>query len=815
MRWAALAALFIAPAFISVHAGAGAPPTPCGPSWSTVTSPNPTTGTNRLLAVSSQSAAASWAAGYSVDGSGNELPLVARWDGSAWTGANIAAGDAGNSRLTGVVAIATDDVVAVGYTVKGDGSVVPLIERWNGTSWTASNPDAGTGDHHLLGVTATSSSDVTAVGYTTDGGAETPLILRWNGAGWNASNPDAGTGDHRLEGVAAISASDIVAVGRTSTATGTVPLVLRWNGSAWASDNPDAGSGDHELRAVAAVSSSDVTAVGFSTTVTGSAPLVMHWNGSSWTADNPASSGELNGVAALAADDVWAVGRTPGSPDTTLALHWGGSSWSPSPTPNGSGASNLAGVAASAPLDLWAVGGDATSTLVEHYLPCAPSVGTDPATGVTQTGATLHASVIPNGVATDVHFEYGTTTAYGTPTAPSAIGSGTSIVPVSKAIGSLSPGTTYHARVVATSSAGTTNGEDVTFTTATGPTVSLAPTTTSVTEGDSGSKAVTLTASLSAPSSQTVTVQWATADGSASAGSDYTGASGTLTFTPGDVSETFTVSVLGDDLDEGDESFSVSLSAPVNASLGSASSTVTITDDDVKPAATTDPATGTTQTGATLAGTVNPNGKATSYHFEYGTTTGYGASTTTAAAGSGTSAVPVSAPVSGLSPGVTYHFRVVATSAAGTTNGQDRSFVTSSTPTVSLGPSATSVTEGDSGSKTVTLTASLSAPSTQTVTAQWATADGSATAGLDYTAASGTVTFAPGDVSETFSVSVLGDDLDEGDETFTVSLSAPTNAALGAASVDGDDHRRRHEAGRHDRPGDGRSRRRGRRWPGR
>ncbi|MGZ8695451.1 MAG: hypothetical protein ACXWYS_08445, partial [Gaiellaceae bacterium] len=383
---------------IAVSPAGGAGPTPCPPSWSGVASPNPTTGTNRLSAVSALSTTRAWAVGYSVDESANELPLVATWDGSAWTGANIAAAAAGKSRLTGVAAIASNDVVAVGFTVQDDGSVLPLIERWNGTAWAASNPDAGTGDHRLLAVTAPSSGDVTAVGYTTDGGAETPLVLRWNGTDWTAAHPDAGPGDHKLAGIAAISGSDVIAVGRTVTALGKQPLVLRWNGAAWSAANPDAGSGDHELRAVDAVAAGDVTAAGVSTTVTGSAPLVLHWDGSSWTTANPLPNGELNGVAAVAADDVWAVGHKPGTPEATLALHWQGSSWSPAPTPNGTGASVLEGVAARGSLDLWAVGGDATSTLVEHYGPCAPSAATDGVTDATQTGATLHASVIPNGV---------------------------------------------------------------------------------------------------------------------------------------------------------------------------------------------------------------------------------------------------------------------------------------------------------------------------------------------------------------------------------------------------------------------------------
>ena len=80
--------------------------------------------------------------------------------------------------------------------------------------------------------------------------------------------------------------------------------------------------------------------------------------------------------------------------------------------------------------------------------------------------------MIPNGVATGVHFEYGPTTAYGSTTPPTRVGAGTSIVPVTTPVTGLSPGTTYHARVVATNSAGTTNGEDVTFTTDAVPSIS-------------------------------------------------------------------------------------------------------------------------------------------------------------------------------------------------------------------------------------------------------------------------------------------------------------------------------------------------------
>src|SRR4029079_1160246 len=78
-----------------------------------------------------------------------------------------------------------------------------------------------------------------------------------------------------------------------------------------------------------------------------------------------------------------------------------------------------------------------------------------------------------------------------------------------------------------------------------------------VTEGNSGSKSATFTVSLSGQGSWPVTVQYATANGTATAGSDYTGTSGSLTFAPGQTSLTVTVPVLGDTLDEADETFFV------------------------------------------------------------------------------------------------------------------------------------------------------------------------------------------------------------------------------------------------------------------
>jgi subtilisin family serine protease len=115
------------------------------------------------------------------------------------------------------------------------------------------------------------------------------------------------------------------------------------------------------------------------------------------------------------------------------------------------------------------------------------------------------------------------------------------------------------------------------------------------------------------------------------------------------------------------------------------------------PAATTLPATGLAQTGATLKGTVNPNGAlVTNCHFEYGISMSYGSSAPCSPSpGSGTSAVPVSASIGGLTANTRYHFRLAATNAKGTNNGADLTLTTTANkPTVVTGgPSSVAQTE--------------------------------------------------------------------------------------------------------------------------
>ena len=91
------------------------------------------------------------------------------------------------------------------------------------------------------------------------------------------------------------------------------------------------------------------------------------------------------------------------------------------------------------------------------------------------------------------------------------------------------------------------------------PSLSIAPITVSVAEGDTGSTGQIFTVVMSPASSQQVTVNYATAGGTATANADYTTASGTLTFEAGDTSKTFAVQITGDSLDESGETFTVAL----------------------------------------------------------------------------------------------------------------------------------------------------------------------------------------------------------------------------------------------------------------
>ncbi len=324
----------------------------------------------------------------------------------------------------------------------------------------------------------------------------------------------------------------------------------------------------------------------------------------------------------------------------------------------------------------------------------------------------------------------------------------------------------------------------------------------SVDEGDSGSTTMTFTVTLSHAATETVTVDWTTQGGTATAGTDYTAGNGTLTFNAGDSSKTVSVSVVGDDVDEPDEeTFTVTLSSASGATISDGTATGTIRDDDAEP----------TVTLALTPVSISENG-------EVGTVTATLGNPSSEATTVTVSVAPVSPAVAGdymlsgseltIPAGETDSRGVVTIAAvnnhvyegdktvtvSGTaTNSQGITAPQSVTLTITddelppgLSVADASVDEGHSGSTTMTFTVRLNPMASGQVTVDWATSDGTATAGTDYTAGNGSLTFNAGDSSKTVSVSVTGDDVDEPDEeTFTVTLASASGATIGDAEATG------------------------------
>ena len=154
------------------------------------------------------------------------------------------------------------------------------------------------------------------------------------------------------------------------------------------------------------------------------------------------------------------------------------------------------------------------------------------------------------------------------------------------------------------------------------------------------------------------------------------------------------------------------------------------------PAAATGDAGTPSASAVTVSGTATPN-RASSYHFDYGTTTGYGSTTAATALAAGTSAVPASANLTGLAPATTYHYRLVVTNVDGTAVGADRTFTTPSAPLATTG-AATNIKQNS-----VTLTGKVDAEGAPaTFTFQYGTSGGygSQTTSAAVPAGSGAVT---------------------------------------------------------------------------
>ena len=301
-----------------------------------------------------------------------------------------------------------------------------------------------------------------------------------------------------------------------------------------------------------------------------------------------------------------------------------------------------------------------------------------------------------------------------------------------------------------------------------------------------GDEALTFTVTLSPAHTGTVTVDYATGGGSATAGTDYTTTTGTLTFAASETTKTVTVVVLADTDDEDDETLTLALSnaSPAEVEIGTAGTGTIIDDDGLPRLSVAGAAAPEGDEALTFTVTLSPAHDGT-VTVDYAT-----------AGGSATAGTDYTATSGTLTFAASETSKTVTVAVLDDVTDEDDETVTlalSNPANAGIGNGRAAGTILDDDEVHLTLVENVSAPessgnltfevtldaaSDRTIGVDYATADGTATAGDDYTATSGTLTFAPGVVSRTIAVPIRNDALGEHDETLTVTLSNPVNATL-------------------------------------
>lgn len=317
----------------------GAPPSPpaggCGPAWSSAS----TYAQGTLEGVAVGLGNEVWAVGASRNSPPDTLTM--RWDGGRWD--VVPSPNVGHfaNALRGVAKVGAE-VWAVGsYNTDDAGNSEPLALRWDGNAWRiADTHRVGAGRAHLSAVAALAPDDVWAVGgHVADvaTGKSEPLALHWDGRTWARVPIDApGLGSATLSAVTALSGRSIWAVGSYGEGQSSGPasrsktLALRWDGAAWHHvPSPNVDGMDNYLLAVEAVDEDDVWAVGGQNSGEHLDTLTLHWDGRDWRiVPSPKTSSHngatLSGLAAIASNDVWAVGHDNGF---ALIERWNGLEW--------------------------------------------------------------------------------------------------------------------------------------------------------------------------------------------------------------------------------------------------------------------------------------------------------------------------------------------------------------------------------------------------------------------------------------------------------------------------------------------------------
>ena len=304
---------------------------------------------------------------------------------------------------------------------------------------------------------------------------------------------------------------------------------------------------------------------------------------------------------------------------------------------------------------------------------------------------------------------------------------------------------------------------------------------------------------LSNPSFQTITVSFATADGTATAGNDYAATSGTVTFNSGDTTKLIAIEVKGDNTDEINETLLVNLSNPTNATIATAQGVGTILDDD-GPSMSIDSVSVTEGNTGFVNAVFTVTLSAPSVQDILVSCSTFGGTASSNGDFQRLLNLPLFFPAGTTSQTVTVRvfgdfiiendeqFTVTlqnpsnATIAAGQGTGTGTIINDDSNGKLQFSSATYSVNE-DAGN--IVITVNRVEGATSNVTVDFATSNGTAVAGSDYTATSGTLSFVQGETSKSFSIPITFDNIVEGDETINLTLSNlggtpfPSNATLG------------------------------------
>jgi DNA-binding beta-propeller fold protein YncE len=665
-----------------------------GSKWSLETGIHPIVASrNGLADVSCSSAASCMAVGHDAY---REANYAESWNGSKWTMVRENLGDAGGA----VSCIPLSTCVTLGSSAGASGTWIfyqPGDNTSGTTNFKAFVSPAGAKALDLRDVSCTTKSSCTAVGsYEDEGGEQRTLAEAYDGEAWSIQETPEPGGDssEALRGVSCASASFCAAVGEAKGE----PFIASWDGEEWSAS--EAATAEGGLKGVSCHTASFCMAVGERE---GGKTLAERWDGKGWstleteTAEEEAPGllqADLTAVSCTAAASCSAVGNyLTESEEPMLSAGWNGSAWifKGLNNPSGQKYGALAAVSCTAEDQCTAVGTVSpdesraeTSPVAERYKRQAgesspPEAITGPAIKVGTTGATLTGVANPEGSKTSYYFEYGKSDAYGTKvtTSPVSEGSDSSNVALYKQIEGLSPGTTYHYRLVAQGPAATTHGGDKTFVTV----KSTPPKAATGAATDIQASSATLTGTVNPEG--TPTTYYFEYGSSKSYGSKSPILAKTAGYRPSDVAVSSTPA-------------GFTHGATYHYRLVAKSSAGTAYGEDKEfttlntPVVVTEEAADVKLLSATLHATVNPRGRDTTYYFEYGDnkpyklTYGSKVPILPVEIGSGTSAVAVSDQVGSLEASTTYHYRVVAENAEGITFGKDRSFMTASPSAASL-----------------------------------------------------------------------------------------------------------------------------------